>query len=77
MTTLNDKKQLIRQFLQRCNEYADTKLNGYQKALSQSEGPDALTVTDKIAHWTAYRTFNEYTIDELGTDALDDWFAES
>jgi hypothetical protein len=42
--------------------------------LASATGFDALDIQDKIGHWTAYRTFNEYTIEELKTRELDDWF---
>lgn len=73
MNTKKDKKQLISRFLERCNRYADDKLVGYHAALAETEGPEALALTDKISHWTAYRSFNEYAINELATDRLDDW----
>ncbi len=35
----------------------------------------ALTIQDKIGHWTAYRAFNEHALGEIDRGELDDWFA--
>jgi hypothetical protein len=74
---MDEKKTLIVAFLGRCNRYADDKLDEYRRRLAEASGFDALTLQDKIGHWTAYRAFNEFTIGELRTDALDHWFAEA
>ncbi len=72
--TLSEQKRLVGRFLRRCNRYADDKLAGYREQLAGAAGFEALELQDKISHWTAYKTFNEYTIDELeGTDRLDAW----
>jgi hypothetical protein len=76
VVTLNEKKALIAEFLARCNRYADDKLTEYRAALDDASGRSALDLQDKIGHWTAYRTFNEHTLDELKTTRLDEWFAE-
>jgi len=75
--TMDEKKAVIVEFLGRCNRYADGKLEEYRGRLAAASGFDALALQDKIGHWTAYRTFNEFTIGELRTDALDDWFGEA
>ena len=67
--TLNSKKALVRQFLARCNRYADDKLEGYQAQLNAATGTETLALQDKIGHWTAYRTFNEHAMGELQTAA--------
>jgi hypothetical protein len=72
--TLMEKKQLISDFLTRCNHYADDQLRGYGAQLSAADGARALELQDKITHWTAYRVFNAYTIEELKTETLDHWF---
>lgn len=74
--TLEEKKSLVADFLARCNRYADGKLSEYRGSLDGASGQRALEIQDKIGHWTAYKTFNEYTIAELETARLDDWFAE-
>lgn len=73
--TLTEKKAVVVRFIQKCNEYADDKIARYRGELEQADGMRALGIQDKIGHWTAYRAFNDYTIEELRTDALDDWFA--
>ena len=75
--TLDEKKRLVADFLTRCNRYADGKLAEYRAALDEASGRRALELQDKIGHWTAYRTFNEHTIEELASARLDEWFAES
>lgn len=75
--TLEEKKTLIRRFLRQCNDYADGQLARYRGELaSAASGREALVVQDKISHWTAYRAFNEYTLEELAGDMLDSWFDE-
>lgn len=74
--TLEQKKACIVAFLGRCNEYADAKLAGYRERMAEAAGWQALELQDKIGHWTAYRAFNEYTIEELASGELDGWFAE-
>ena len=76
MTTpsLDQKKQLVADFLGRCNQYADAKLAAYQTQLPALSGADAVAVADKINHWAAYRAFNEHAIRELETNILDSWF---
>ena len=70
---LDGKKRLVIRFLERCNAYADRELAKYRERLDQAQGAEALEITDRIAHWTAYRTFNEHAISELGSARLDDW----
>lgn len=74
---MDEKKALIVEFLGRCNRYADGKLEDYRRRLAGASGFAALALQDEIGHWTAYRAFNEYTIGELESDALDHWFAEA
>jgi hypothetical protein len=68
-----EKKAVVVQFLTKCNDYADRKLVDYHRRLAGASGVDALAIQDKIGHWTAYRTFNEHTLDELATTKLDAW----
>jgi hypothetical protein len=74
--SIDEKKTLVRQFLERCNRYADDKLDGYARQLADASGSKCLDLQDKIGHWTAYRAFNEHAIEELGTDRLDTWFED-
>lgn len=71
--TLEEKKALIQRFLERCNRYADGKIIGHRAELAAANGAQALALADKLAHWAAYRAFNDYTIAELDTPELDDW----
>jgi hypothetical protein len=67
------KKALVARFIERCNEYAERKLEHYRARLPGASAADALALQDKIGHWTAYRAFNEHTLQELATDELDEW----
>lgn len=71
--TLEEKKRLIGRFLERCNAYADRELEGLRARLEHARGKEALELADKIAHWSAYRAFNEHAIEELASERLDDW----
>lgn len=71
-----EKKRIVSQFLQRCAAYADDKLVAYQQQAALAKGNEGLLLQDKISHWTAYRVFTEYTVDELETPELDSWFAD-
>ena len=72
--TLIEKKAVVAEFLGRCNRYADQKLAEYRGALAETTPWQAMEIEDKINHWAAYRAFNAFTIEELGTAELDDWF---
>lgn len=72
--TLSQQKSLVRQFLERCNRYADDKLADYGERLRSCSAADVLPLQDKIGHWTAYRAFNEHAIEELSAGQLDGWF---
>ena len=71
--TLDDKKTLVAKFLAHCNDYANRQLAGYLAELEHASGARALELADKIAHWSAYRAFNEHAIAELATPRLDAW----
>lgn len=74
---LSERKRLVTRFLRQCNRYADDKLAGYRARLANATGFEALELQDGISHWTAYKAFNEYAIDELErTDTLDSWLDE-
>jgi hypothetical protein len=68
-----ERKALVARFIERCNEYAESKLEQYKKQLERASAADALAIQDKIGHWTAYRAFNDHTLRELATAELDDW----
>ena len=68
------KKAVVADFLARCNRYADDQLDKYRGELPAASALEALTVQDKIGHWTAYRAFNAHALQELERGELDDWF---
>ena len=74
MTSMTEKKQIISEFINRCNDYADGQIRKYQARLEQADAMEALDVEAKIYHWKVYRTFNVYSIEELKTGELDPWF---
>jgi len=70
--SLADKKSIIIDFLQQCNEYSDGMLKKYEDQLTEEETKS--TAPQKIHDWGVYRDFNNYAINELKGDELDDWF---
>lgn len=74
--SIEEKKRIVSEFLQQCAVYADNKLAAYQQQAVLAKGNEGLLLQDKISHWTAYRVFTEYTVDELKTAELDAWFAD-
>ncbi len=64
---LDARKQTVRDFLQRCVEYADASV-----ARKRERGEDE----SEISRWTAYREFTAYAISELDSGELDPWFDE-
>ncbi len=74
MPSVDTRKRIIADFLRRCNAYADEQLAKYRARLEAAGGMEALSIQDKIGHWTAYRAFNDHTLTELADGTLDDWF---
>ena len=70
-----DKKAVVSDYLHRCNRYAEGQLAKYRQDLATADAAVALTIQDKIGHWTAYRAFNEHALGEIARGELDDWFA--
>ena len=74
MTTADQKKRIVEEFLERCNSYAANMIAKYRAAANGGDAEQELALQDKISHWTAYRAFNEHAIMELKGTELDDWF---
>lgn len=70
--SLADKKSIIIDFLQQCNNYSDGMLKKYEGQLAEEE--PKTSAPQKIHDWTVYRDFNNYAINELNGTELDDWF---
>ena len=68
------KKAVVADFLQRCNRYAVAELAKYRQQLAAADPATALSIQDKIGHWTAYHAFNEHALAEMARGELDDWF---
>jgi hypothetical protein len=75
--TLDEKKAVVTTFLSRCTSSAADRIASHQAELASATTWQSLAIQDKIGHWTAYRAFNEYTIEELSTQELDQWFDET
>lgn len=74
MATAAEKKCIVEDFLNRCNDYSDNKLRNYRASLTGADDEQDLAIQDRISHWVAYRAFNEHAIMELKGSELDDWF---
>ncbi|MBQ0723781.1 MAG: hypothetical protein KBT50_00265 [Cycloclasticus sp.] len=72
--SLQDKKQIVIDFLLKCNVYSDQMLDKYTEQSSQSDSKDQAAIQQKIHDWTSYHDFNAYAIEELTGEELDDWF---
>ncbi|MBV1898807.1 MAG: hypothetical protein ACJA2Y_001019 [Cycloclasticus pugetii] len=69
---LDIQKKIVIDFLKQCNDYSELMLNKYQQQLSDQDLKDS--ASQKIHDWNTYKDFNEYAINELDGDELDDWF---
>jgi len=73
-----DRKRIVIDFLQRCNDYADARLREYNTRMSADIGTadsdEVMQLADKINHWSAYRAFNDVAIEEIRQGELNDWF---
>jgi hypothetical protein len=76
MPTIEEKKRIVIDFLGRCNAYADDMLAKYRRQLNEARREDVLAIEDKIAHWTAYRAFNDVAIADVSRGELDNWFPD-
>ncbi|MCH2348366.1 MAG: hypothetical protein MK233_00370, partial [Candidatus Poseidoniales archaeon] len=65
------RKQAVKDFLQRCVEYADSSIARKRERAEGGEGDES-----EISRWTAYREFTAYAISELDSGELDPWFDE-
>ena len=76
MATADEKKRIVEEFLNRCNDYSRDMLVKYRKSLNTADAEEELALQDKITHWVAYLAFNEHAIMELKGTELDDWFSD-
>ena len=74
MVSISEKKEIISDFLEKCNAYSDSMIKKYHHESGGKLSEDELLIQDKIVHWMAYKAFNDYAIEELKTEQLDDWF---
>ena len=67
--SIQEKKEIIIDFLLKCNSYGEKKLLSYR-----SSGLNASNCSVKIKSWEKYIEFNEHAIRELKDNTLDNWF---
>lgn len=71
--SLEDKKSIIIDFLNKCNLYSDQKLLDYERRMSKADDVERTRLLQKKHDWVSYRDFNGHAIGELEGDELDDW----
>ncbi|ORU91565.1 MAG: hypothetical protein A6F70_00345 [Cycloclasticus sp. symbiont of Bathymodiolus heckerae] len=71
---MEDKKQIIIDFLQKCNGYSEQMLVRYEEEAGADDAAAVLKAKQKIHDWTSYREFNIHAIGELNDGTLDAWF---
>ena len=69
---LNERKAIVRDFLERCRQWAQTKEipKRTQRVAQAPTSADAA----KLHAWIAYDTFLDHTLEELADGTLDHWF---
>lgn len=70
---LETRKQVIDEYLRRCNVYAEAKIQHYSQALTHASHEERLMLYEKITRWSTYVTFNTYTLEKLPGTELDEW----
>tara|TARA_B100001750_G_C15381623_1_gene532738 strand:+ start:201 stop:398 length:198 start_codon:yes stop_codon:yes gene_type:complete len=65
MMDQEQRKEIVKDFLRRCIEYADDTI-----ARKTESGDDP----DGLAKWVAYRDYTAYAIKEIDNGDLNDWF---
>lgn len=77
MIDSDKRKSIVTAFLRRCNDYADRELARYLEQLgSTTDAAIALSIQDKLVHWSAYKAFNDVALTEITHGQLDEWFVE-
>jgi hypothetical protein len=74
MITIEQQKEIVTRFLRKCNRSSLARLDAYRARQGLRPTIEGLVLAAKIGQWSAYYAFNEFTIDELKTAELDDWF---
>ena len=69
---LEEKKQIVCNFLVQCNKYATNQIEKEQK--KQDHNNIIAKSEQKIQDWQRYIEFNEYALSELRSNTLDSWF---
>jgi len=76
--SLQEKKAIVINFLNRCNLYAEEKITVYEKELlGNSDSKLIFKLNEKKHSWSSYFKFNNHAIGELKTKRLDAWFLSS
>ena len=63
------RKEIIIDFLKRCNDYADSK-----KMVLETKKNLQTEDKQKISEWEVYKRYNEVAIGELKSQKIDHWF---
>lgn len=66
------RRNIVVDFLMRCNEYADDKLLDYGARLPAERDVGELAL--KMLQWSSYKSFNAHAIGEIERGELDHWF---
>lgn len=74
--SVNEKKAIISDFLEKCNVYSEQMLEKYNSKLSDHSVDDKKVIEEKIQKWLSYQEFNEYALRELKTEELDSWLID-
>ena len=61
-----DKKEIVADFLSRCITYSDESI---ARKIARGEN-------EEISAWQSYRDFTAYSLKEINSGKLDDWFAD-
>lgn len=70
----DDKKKIISDFLNKCNDYSDQMVEKYETRLSAAADTEKELLRQKVHDWRSYKDFNLYTVTELEGEVLDEWF---
>jgi len=71
--SLADKKSIIIDFLRKCNAFSEQKLQDYERRMVKAEEAESIELDHKKHDWSSYKSFNNYAINKLKGNELDDW----
>ena len=72
---LQEKKSIVMQFLDKCNQYAIDKIKVYESQIVECKRLDMKTnILQKKEKWQTYLEFNLHAKKELQSNVIDSWF---